>query len=173
MLPFELTKDTPYLALLGELWSVFCEYFNRNWPCYKGFLLYYLYGWGAYIESTNCSLFHRTICMAGGPHWVHKLLFIPLYYLYGWGSTLSPQTTLYSTVLLLWLGGLHWVHKLRFIPLYYFYGWGAYTESTNYSSFHHGNIGKGMLTPHYPLELLVIAISQCPHRRWQTECLRS
>ena len=40
MLPFELTKDTPYLALSGELWSVFCEYFNRNRPCYKGFLLY-------------------------------------------------------------------------------------------------------------------------------------
>ena len=32
MLPFELTK--------GELWSVFYEYFNINWPCYKGFLLY-------------------------------------------------------------------------------------------------------------------------------------
>ena len=28
MLPFELTKDTPYLALSGELWSVFYEYFN-------------------------------------------------------------------------------------------------------------------------------------------------
>ena len=41
MLPFELTKDTPYLALSGELWSVFYEYFNRNWPCYKGFLLYH------------------------------------------------------------------------------------------------------------------------------------
>ena len=40
MLPYELTKDTPYLALSGELWSVFYEYFNRNWPCYKGFLLY-------------------------------------------------------------------------------------------------------------------------------------
>ena len=40
MLSFELTKDTPYLALSGELWSVFYEYFNRNWPCYKGFLLY-------------------------------------------------------------------------------------------------------------------------------------
>ena len=40
MLPFELTKDTPYLALSGELWSVFYEYFNRNWPCYKRFLLY-------------------------------------------------------------------------------------------------------------------------------------
>ena len=40
MLPFELTKDTPYLALSGELWSVFYEYLNRNWSCYKGFLLY-------------------------------------------------------------------------------------------------------------------------------------
>ena len=43
MLPFELTKDTPYLALSGELWSVFYEYFNRNWSCYKGFPLYMLY----------------------------------------------------------------------------------------------------------------------------------
>ena len=22
----ELTKDTPYLTLMGELWSVFCEF---------------------------------------------------------------------------------------------------------------------------------------------------
>ena len=48
MLSFELTKDTPYLALSGELWSVFYEYFNRNWSCYKGFLLYkdriFIYG---------------------------------------------------------------------------------------------------------------------------------
>ena len=42
MLPFELTKDTPYFALSGELWSVFYEYFNKNWSCYKGFLLYVL-----------------------------------------------------------------------------------------------------------------------------------
>ena len=41
MLLFELTKDTPYLALSGEIWSVFYEYFNRNWSCYKGFLLYF------------------------------------------------------------------------------------------------------------------------------------
>ena len=43
MLPFELTKDTPYLALSGELWSVFYEYFNRNWLRYKWFLLYFFY----------------------------------------------------------------------------------------------------------------------------------
>ena len=47
MLPFELTKDTPYLALSGELWGVFYEYFKLteidrviNWSCYKGFLPY-------------------------------------------------------------------------------------------------------------------------------------
>ena len=57
MLPFELTKGTPYLALSGELWSVFYEYFNRNWPCYKGFLLYmrslrgYLYDCDSEDES--------------------------------------------------------------------------------------------------------------------------
>ena len=44
MLPFKLIKDTPYLALSGELWSVFNEYFNINWSCYRGFLLYiYIY----------------------------------------------------------------------------------------------------------------------------------
>ena len=40
MLPFELIKDTPHLALSGELWSVFYEYVKRNWSCYRGFLLY-------------------------------------------------------------------------------------------------------------------------------------
>ena len=27
---FESTKDTPYLALMGELWGVFCEDFREN-----------------------------------------------------------------------------------------------------------------------------------------------
>ena len=79
MLPFELTKDTPYLALSGELWSVFYEYFNRNWPCYKGFLLYSETGsfierntinssphsaaytrlliWSAFVQIMACRLF--------------------------------------------------------------------------------------------------------------------
>ena len=26
----ELTNDTPYLALKGEVWSVFCENFGEN-----------------------------------------------------------------------------------------------------------------------------------------------
>ena len=33
-LEFRLTKDTPYLTLLGELWGVFCEDFGENWPRY-------------------------------------------------------------------------------------------------------------------------------------------
>ena len=56
MLPFELTKDTPYLALSGELWSVFYEYFNRNWSCYKGFLLYVSVNY-TFIGSDNGLLF--------------------------------------------------------------------------------------------------------------------
>ena len=52
MLPFELTKDTPYLALSGELWSVFYEYFNRNWSCYKGFLLY------VHDHHLKCGIIH-------------------------------------------------------------------------------------------------------------------
>ena len=34
------TKDTPYLALTGELSGVFCEYSWENWPRYKGTALY-------------------------------------------------------------------------------------------------------------------------------------
>ena len=57
MLPFELTKDTPYLALSGELWSVFFEYFNRNWSCCKGFLLY-----------SPCNWVRRGSVIAPGPY---------------------------------------------------------------------------------------------------------
>ena len=34
------TKDTPYLALTGELWGVFCEYLWEKWPRYNGTALY-------------------------------------------------------------------------------------------------------------------------------------
>ena len=50
MLPFKLIKDTPYLALSGELWSVFYEYFNRNWSCYR------LYIQGSYTLNLHCVL---------------------------------------------------------------------------------------------------------------------
>ena len=53
MLPFELTKDTPYLALSGELWSVFYEYLNRNWSCYKGFLLYLKIKTSVYMKGMH------------------------------------------------------------------------------------------------------------------------
>ena len=34
------TKDTPYLALTGELWGVFCGYLWENWPRYNDIALY-------------------------------------------------------------------------------------------------------------------------------------
>ena len=33
---FELTKDTPYLALTGEVWGVCCEDFGETWSYYNG-----------------------------------------------------------------------------------------------------------------------------------------
>ena len=35
------TKDTTYLALTGELWDVFCEYFWENWQRYNSTTLYF------------------------------------------------------------------------------------------------------------------------------------
>ena len=70
MLPFELTKDIPYLALSGELWSVFYEYLNRNWSCYTGFILYvvalYIYRhWGGTgTGKTMSGSFHPVNTMA-------------------------------------------------------------------------------------------------------------
>ena len=37
---FKLTKDTPYLTLIGELRGVFYEYLQENWPHYNGTALY-------------------------------------------------------------------------------------------------------------------------------------
>ena len=34
-------KDTPYLALTGEIWGVFCGYLWENWPRYNGTALYW------------------------------------------------------------------------------------------------------------------------------------
>ena len=36
----DLTKDTPYFALAGELWGVFCNDFGENFPRYNGIALY-------------------------------------------------------------------------------------------------------------------------------------
>ena len=37
---FNLTTDTPYLALLGELWDVYFEDLGENWLCFNGTALY-------------------------------------------------------------------------------------------------------------------------------------
>ena len=50
-----IDKSTQYVVLWTHkrhsiprpLWSVFYEYFNRNWSCYKGFLLYHGWWWPA------------------------------------------------------------------------------------------------------------------------------
>ena len=36
----ESTKDNLHLALMDELWGIFCEYFWESWPRYNGTALY-------------------------------------------------------------------------------------------------------------------------------------
>ena len=45
-------KDNSYIALNGELWGVFCEYFWENWPNFNGTALYYR--WGRILEEGYC-----------------------------------------------------------------------------------------------------------------------
>ena len=40
LIRIEFTKGTPYLALAGELWGVFCEDLEENWLCHNGNALY-------------------------------------------------------------------------------------------------------------------------------------
>ena len=41
MKKFKLTKDTPYLILMGKLWGVYCEDFGENWLHYSSTSLQY------------------------------------------------------------------------------------------------------------------------------------
>ena len=66
----ELTKDTPYLALTGELWGVFCEYLWENLLCYNGtalylFLLLTLDTNGAVFEESASLVFCSTRVVVG------------------------------------------------------------------------------------------------------------
>ena len=40
---FKLITDTPYLALTGELWGVYYENYEENWPRYNGTALYLVF----------------------------------------------------------------------------------------------------------------------------------
>ena len=46
-----LTNDTPYLALTGELWDVFCELYREKWLRYIESALYWFWN-GAQIPWT-------------------------------------------------------------------------------------------------------------------------
>ena len=61
----EYTKDTPYLALMGELWDVFCEYFVKKIDriitaphCTR----FYSLSNGHQVEMPALNMKHRTDC---------------------------------------------------------------------------------------------------------------
>ena len=48
---FKLTTDTPYLALTGEIWYVYCGDLGENWPHYNGTALYMYHHLKKYFVS--------------------------------------------------------------------------------------------------------------------------
>ena len=48
---FELTKDTPWLVLRGNLWNLYFEYFRENWPYHYG-TIFYLQHWFVYLHQS-------------------------------------------------------------------------------------------------------------------------
>ena len=101
MLPFELTKDTPYLALSGELWSVFYEYFNRNWSCYKEFLLY------LYSSKGNALIYYERTNNC------YPLINNLLFFIYRWSIHLNSYHSIYRYLWQCWNFpvSLHWRHN--------------------------------------------------------------
>ena len=66
-----LTKDTPYLALTGELWRDYCENFGDSWTHYNGIVLYItgpLYGEVA-SEAASPHKSRVMLSLAGYFHW--------------------------------------------------------------------------------------------------------
>ena len=61
------TKGTPYLALTGELWGVFCEYLWENVPRYNGTALYFQ-TLGIKAHTTEVSI-HLSLIHIGLTHW--------------------------------------------------------------------------------------------------------
>ena len=49
------TKDTSYIALMGELWCVFCEYLWENWLCIIGTALYIMCHPTLLLKHAECS----------------------------------------------------------------------------------------------------------------------
>ena len=79
-------KSTQYVALWTHKrhpiprpkWSVFCEYFNRNWPCYKGFLLYSicLVFW-SYVRISNWIHMIVSLCSQGHFTDIGAIIWLP------------------------------------------------------------------------------------------------
>ena len=104
-----IDKSTQYVALWthkrhlsGELWSVFYEYFNRNWSCYKGFLLYYTFVRGIHhwivLTWKGCLLNTDSFSM----WWCHHVICVVIelfYYFSGYPKPLQSQPPFTRTLL--------------------------------------------------------------------------
>ena len=69
----ESTIDTPYLALTGELWSVFCDYLWENLPRYNETALYFSDRLSAEINGLGwCQVVSRWIPFVDGTNFMKE-----------------------------------------------------------------------------------------------------
>ena len=108
MLPFELTKDTPYLALSGELWSVFYEYFTETDRVIKGFYCSHI------VHKNAFDLYDlQTVSICANNKWMltnwHTLFN---------GLVSDCSNTIANTLELLWSALSHWYDHYTVETLY-------------------------------------------------------
>ena len=72
-----LTKDTPYLALMGELLGVYGEhFFLENWLCYNGTKLYYIDGLVQERRNSSAIAMELRLCCTN-PSTLCLFLYLP------------------------------------------------------------------------------------------------
>ena len=81
-----LTNDTPYFALVGELWGVYCKYCGDNWPCYNATTLYW-----CSADSTFAPSQWETVLLCNNvSHWLganlESVLLILKIWMYSFGN---------------------------------------------------------------------------------------
>ena len=81
---FELTIDTPYLALTGKLWGAYREDLGENWPTYKGNVLYCANSGTVFVAVwlRSCWRYHNN----------HPRMLLPCDWFLVVGVTMFPRT---------------------------------------------------------------------------------
>ena len=120
---FELTNDTPYLALMGELCGVYCEDLRENWPHYNGIALYIqmllMYNFRLVMHSGH----FREWAILGFAFFVARVFHHPDRVLHHTGISTTSAKYIDHDANLLWHSEAIW-HQVVWLVLFQITRWG-------------------------------------------------